>query len=142
MIERVVFDTSALVGAVLKVGSKPHRALILALASCLLLSSEQLIAELVAVLNRGYFERRLPRADRDQFVATFRENVEICKVDQSALMPLDPPCRDAKDNFVLALALSAQAYVIVSSDQDLFVLHPRRGIAILTPAQFLAELGS
>ena len=43
-------------------------------------------------------------------------------------------CRDAKDNKVLELALAAGAAVIVASDADLLVLHPFRGIAIVTPA--------
>jgi predicted nucleic acid-binding protein len=41
-------------------------------------------------------------------------------------------------NFFL-LALTAQADVIISSDQDLLALDPWRGIPILTPAQFLSQ---
>jgi hypothetical protein len=52
---------------------------------------------------------------------------------------LDPPCRDKKDNFILALALVAQADAIVRSDHDLLALHPWNGIPILTPAQFVAQ---
>ena len=37
----------------------------------------------------------------------------------------------------LALALAAEAEVIVSSDEDLLVLHPWRGISILNPAEFI-----
>ena len=47
-------------------------------------------------------------------------------------------CRDPKDNKFLELALSAKASAIVSSDSDLLVLHPYRGIPIVTPAHFLA----
>ena len=38
-------------------------------------------------------------------------------------------CRDAKDNKYLELALAAGADPIVSSDDDLLVLHPWRGCA-------------
>ncbi len=139
MIERVVFDTSTLIGAALEVGSKPHQALMLALDSCVLCGSEQLMAEVAEVLHRSYFERRLARPDRDAFIAMIRNNVETYWVDETAAVSLDPPCRDVSDNFILALALAAQADAIVSSDQDLLVLHPWRGIAILTPAQFLTQ---
>lgn len=50
-------------------------------------------------------------------------------------------CRDAKDNKILELALAADADMTVASDRDLLVLHPWRGIAILTPAEFVARFG-
>jgi len=46
-------------------------------------------------------------------------------------------CRDVADNKYLELALAAEAAAIVSGDQDLLVLHPWRGIAILRPAEYL-----
>jgi predicted nucleic acid-binding protein len=58
---------------------------------------------------------------------------------EAASAALDPPCRDASDNFILTLALACRADAIVSSDQDLLVLNPWNGIPILTPAQFLAQ---
>ena len=45
-------------------------------------------------------------------------------------------CRDATDNKYLALAVTARARTIVSSDQDLLVLHPWHGILILRPAEY------
>jgi putative PIN family toxin of toxin-antitoxin system len=142
VIERVVFDTSTLIGAALKVGSKPHQALMLALDCCEICGCEQMITELAEVLNRSYFERRLARPNRDAFIAMIRNNVETYWVDEKSAGPLDPPCRDVSDNFILALALAAQADAIVSSDHDLLDLHPWREIAILTPAQFLAQFVS
>jgi len=50
-------------------------------------------------------------------------------------------CHDAKDNKYLELALAAGASIIVSSDDDLLVLHPWRGVRILQPAEYL-ESGS
>ena len=46
-------------------------------------------------------------------------------------------CRDPADNKYLELALAAEAGAIVSGDQDLLVLHPWRGIAILRPTEYL-----
>ncbi len=48
-------------------------------------------------------------------------------------------CRDAKDNTYLELALAAGASVILSGDADLLVLHPWRGVRIVSPAAFLAD---
>ena len=49
-------------------------------------------------------------------------------------------CRDPKDDKYLELALAAGAEIIVSSDDDLLVLHPWRGVQILRPAEYLALL--
>ena len=48
--------------------------------------------------------------------------------------------RDPDDDAILACALEAQAQAVITGDRDLLVLHPFRGIAILTPAEFLARL--
>ncbi len=53
-----------------------------------------------------------------------------------------PACRDPKDNPFLALVLACSADVLVSSDADLLVLHPWRGVPILTPSAYLLSQGS
>ncbi len=55
------------------------------------------------------------------------------------LEAVDPPCRDSKDNQFLALALVSEADILVSSDEDLLVLHPWRGLAIMRPVEFLSR---
>ena len=40
---------------------------------------------------------------------------------------------------LLELAVDGRADVIVTGDKDLLVLHPFRGISILTPADYLAR---
>ena len=59
----------------------------------------------------------------------------------AGILEIESACRDPKDNhfLALALALAAEADVLVSSDEDLLVLHPWRGIPIITPAEFLAR---
>lgn len=47
-------------------------------------------------------------------------------------------CRDAKDNKYLELALAASARTVVSSDADLLVLHPWRGIRLLRSWEYWA----
>jgi hypothetical protein len=46
-------------------------------------------------------------------------------------------CRDPKDNKYLELSLAAGAETIVSSDDDLLVLDPWRGVRIMRPAEYL-----
>ena len=46
-------------------------------------------------------------------------------------------CRDMKDNKYLELALAAGASIIVSSDHDLLILDPWRGIRIVRPVDYV-----
>ena len=46
-------------------------------------------------------------------------------------------CRDPKDDKFLEVAVHGQADAIVTGDQDLLNLNPFRGIAILTPREYV-----
>jgi putative PIN family toxin of toxin-antitoxin system len=47
--------------------------------------------------------------------------------------------RDPRDDKFLEVAVHARADVIVTGDADLLALHPFRGIAILSPAEYLEQ---
>jgi predicted nucleic acid-binding protein len=51
-------------------------------------------------------------------------------------------CRDRNDDVFLAVCRAVKADVLVSSDQDLLIMNPWKGIQILTPAEFLAQVES
>jgi predicted nucleic acid-binding protein len=55
-----------------------------------------------------------------------------------AIVPVTD-CRDPKDDKYLELALAAGAETIVSSDEDLLV-HPWRGVRILRPVDYIAQI--
>ena len=137
MMARVVFDTSSLIGAAIKVGSKPNLALIHSLESCNVYASEELMAELHESLARERFNRYLSTIEKKKFLDFVRENFKIIPILDSDVAGVDPACRDPTDNYVLALAWIAKADILISSDHDLLALHPWCGIPILTPAQFL-----
>ena len=84
-------------------------------------------AEIAEVL-RPKFARAIPVTRREVFLRI-----------ESAIW-FDPEvrvadCRDPKDNKYLESALAAGADTIVSSDGDLLVLHPWRGVRISRPAE-------
>jgi uncharacterized protein len=137
-IRRVILDTSTLVSAALRIGSVPHQALLQALASCDVCASAETLDELEQVLDREKFDRYLDRELRRSFVALMRRHLHLFAVQDVDREAVEPPCRDPRDNQFLALALAAEADALVSSDEDLLVLNPWRGIAIVTPAEFLA----
>ncbi len=139
MIERVVFDTSSLIGAALRIGSTPWTALNLAFERCHVFVSSQTISELENVLERPRIARFVPEVGRKEFLAWYRKNSRLVEAPELRAVDVEPWCRDPKDDKFLAMCLAAHAVVLVSSDHDLLVLHPWRGIPIVTPAQFLTE---
>lgn len=139
MSRRLVFDTSTLVSAALRIGSLPHQALLEALATCDLCASVETLAELEQVLDREKFDPYLDRESRREFAALIRRNIHFFVVHGADMQAIEPPCRDPGDNKFLVLALAAEANTLVTSDEDLLVLHPWNGLAIVRPAEFLRE---
>ena len=129
----VVVDTSTLVSAVLKPLSVPARALDLVRIQGEIAVSQETLDELRSVLGRAYLDRYSSQYDRQRFLALYEETALVFEVAEDV-----DDCRDLKDNKFLSLALAAGATLIVSSDADLQVLHPYRGIAVLSPGQVLA----
>ena len=133
-----MIDTSTLVSAALRPGSIPDQVLTAALSPYELCASAETLDELARVLDRSKFDRYRDRESRREFVETIRDRAQCFEVEDAGPNSIDPPCRDISDNRILLLARAADAYLIVSSDSDLLVLHPWRGIPIVTPADFLA----
>lgn len=131
---RVVFDTNVIVSATMFPRSIPNRTMRTANSMGRLLASEETIEELRAVLTRRKFDRYLSAADRTRALDEFLATVEMVAVDESI-----HDCRDPKDNKFLELAVSGGATHLVTGDDDLLVLHPFRGVAIVTPQAFLDE---
>ncbi|MGA7521494.1 MAG: putative toxin-antitoxin system toxin component, PIN family [Acidobacteriaceae bacterium] len=142
MSRRVVLDTSALVSAALRPGSLPHQALLEAFRGWTICACAETLDELERVLDRSKFDRYLPRRLRREFVTLIRRSVQLVEVQDVHLCEAVPHCRDPLDDKFLALALGAEAEVLISSDKDLRILHPWNGIAILSPARFLERFHS
>ncbi len=130
-------DTSTLVGAALRVDSVPYQAFKLAISQGELCVSAATIGELEKVLRRPKFDRYLPSGVRKEFVELVRSVAHLVPVSAHDEAEAVPACRDSKDNLFLALVVACDADVLVSSDADLLVLHPWRGVPIFSPADFL-----
>ena len=128
-VKRIVLDTSTLISAALRPQSLPRQALVKALTSGVICVSPATLAELEHVLMRDKFDRYLDR---------HRKHGELFAVPEDEVNSLNPACRDPHDNKFLALALSCEADVLITSDDDLLVLHPYHGIPVQTPKDFLS----
>lgn len=129
---RVVVDTGVLISAAIRPQSIPALALEKALLLFEVCASRSTLAELQRVLMAERFERYRHLASREQFLEGFVQRARRFEVSITVT-----DCRDPGDNQFLELAETAEAELIVSSDADLQVLHPWRGIPILPPSAFL-----
>ncbi len=132
--ERFVPDTNVVVSAVLLPRSVPRQAFDLACIQGLVLVSDSMLDELNDVLRRSRFERYVSEEERLQFLATFIRDATIVEVTE-----VITDCRDPKDNKFLEVAVSGKATHVISSDADLLVLHPFRGISVVTPQTFVSR---
>lgn len=137
---RVVLDTNTLVSALLSPNGPPRLLLDDARAQVFeLCTSPVLMAELLDVMSREKFARRLAAAGLTPLGIVS----EIRRL-ASMATPVDVPrvvAGDADDDHVLACAVAARADLIVSGDRHLLGLGGHyRGIAIVTPAQAAQQI--
>lgn len=88
--------------------------------------------ELEATLHRPKFDSYLRDEDREGFIGWMYGLTTIIPVTETIRA-----CRDPKDDMFLEVAISGRADALLSSDRDLLVLNPFRGLSILPPATFL-----
>jgi uncharacterized protein len=129
----IIFDASALVSAALKADSVPERALLRAEEADVFALSAAVDAEIAEVLDRPKFAGAIALTRRQRVLEIVRRAAVWF---EPAVRVTD--CRDPKDDKYLELALAAGAEILVSSDDDLLVLDPWRGVRILRPAAYLA----
>lgn len=131
---RVVFDTSAIVSAVLRPGSVPSRAFLLAQRKMEILVSNATLDELATVLLRPKFDQYINRKDIAKLLHDLARGAELVSVTASL-----QACRDPRDDKFLELAISGEADTLVTGDNDLLDLDPFRGVRIVTPRDFLDQ---
>jgi hypothetical protein len=128
----VVFDASSIVGAALRQDSIPERALLFARRHDTICLSAAVQTEILDVLHRPKFRKYISEVTRERIFDILGAGARMFEPAERVT-----DCRDAKDNKYLELALAAGAFIIVSSDDDLLVLDPWRGIRILRPVDYV-----
>lgn len=128
---RLVVDTNLWVSYLLKPNSLIAPQLDTIQLEETLLYSRATLEELSEVLSRPKFAKYVDREDVHAFMMAFIETGENVTVTREM-----KACRNPKDDKFLELAVSGQADVIVTDDDDLLALHPFEGIPILRMCGF------
>lgn len=131
----VVFDTNTLISAAIFPASVPGKCLFDFILLIKIINSTPAIEELDEVIYRKKFDKYLSNEEKDRVLSSFRRMSNV--VNTTSIIA---DCRDPKDNKFLELAIDGNADYIITGDPDLLILHPYRGISIVTPAQFLSIL--
>jgi hypothetical protein len=129
---RVVFDTNDVISAMLLPLSIPRRALDRAMREGRPLISAATTTELDEVIHLPKFDKYLSEEERIEFLTTLVHEAELVNIVETVT-----DCRDPRDNKILELAVSGRATHTVTGDSDLLVLHPFRGIIVVSPSAFL-----
>lgn len=135
---RTVVDTNILIRALLKPeGTVAPLLARLRTKDYTILYSSELLEEIEVVLSRPRF--RLRYGIREEEIRALLELIILLGEKVTPVERIDA-CRDPKDNKLLEAAVEGGAEAIVTGDDDLFVLHPFRGISMLSPSAFLKRL--
>ena len=132
--ERVAVDTNVLISGLFSTTSTPARAVEKAVTTAQLVATTATLRELIEKLHSPKFDRYVRRERRDALLERVASLVEIIEV----LQPIRAS-RDPNDDKFLDAAVNGRADVIVTGDRDLLDLSPFRGIAIVTPAEYLTR---
>jgi putative PIN family toxin of toxin-antitoxin system len=130
----VVFDTNLLLRAAINRRSLPAKLFFDLRSRYRLAVSTDTLNELHDVLNRPPLRQKF-RTLTDEAV----EQIDNALSDALHITVAETPLvsRDPKDDKFLALALESGATYLISEDKDLLVLHPYKGISILSALDFL-----
>jgi putative PIN family toxin of toxin-antitoxin system len=131
---RLVVDTNVFVSAIILPLSVPRRAVDQALGRGVVLFSEAAMNELADVLLRKKLDHYVSREGRQRFLRELASAAEFVSI-----VRIVRQCRDPKDDKFLEVALNGRADVIITGDADLLRMHPWRGVAILSPGNYLKQ---
>src|SRR5262245_33590695 len=105
--------------------------------SVILLFSQELLDEFIEVANRPKFKRYFTLPVMEDLLRQICSHAEFVSVKSAISLS-----RDAKDNFLLSLAVDSKANYLITGDQDLLVLKKIGRTKIVTLSEFLKDRNS
>nr|WP_276899163.1 putative toxin-antitoxin system toxin component, PIN family [Pedobacter kyonggii] len=100
----------------------------------ILIFSQELLEEFLEVVKRPKFRRYFAQTDIEDLLETIDEYGEFIVVKSKIEI-----CRDAKDNFLLSLAVDGKADFLLTGDQDLLMIEKIGKTNIKTISSFFED---
>ncbi|MEO8172342.1 MAG: putative toxin-antitoxin system toxin component, PIN family [Sediminibacterium sp.] len=101
----------------------------------ILLFSEQLLKELIAVARRPKFRKYFSNDDLANLLTIIHERAEFISITSAIQI-----CRDPKDDFLLSLSIDGNANILITGDKDLLEIGKFGKTRIITISTFLATI--
>ena len=133
--QRIVIDTNCFVSRLLTPKSITSQAVRYAFDFHHILVSADTLTEFKIVLSRKKFNNYVSLEERQKFILYLKNLAEIVDIVNHVQV-----CRDSKDDKFLSLAVTGNANIIITGDEDLLVLKCYQNIPILSPKDFLAQV--
>lgn len=129
---KVIIDTNLWVSFLIRPTNFPVLLEAIATESIQILYSQELLDELIEVSSRPKLQKLIAPEVLNEVVSFLLEKGKV-----KALPKKRPQiCRDPKDNYLLALAITSRADYLISGDNDLLILKRVRKTLILSYAAF------
>jgi putative PIN family toxin of toxin-antitoxin system len=130
---RIILDTNLWISFLITKDFSKLNEIIFSKKSILIFSQE-LLEEFLEVVKRPKFRRYFTQSDIEELLETIDEYGEFIIVKSKIEI-----CRDAKDNFLLSLAVDGKADFLLTGDQDLLMIEKIGKTNIKTISSFFED---
>jgi putative PIN family toxin of toxin-antitoxin system len=132
-VNRIIIDTNLWISFLITNDYTKLDEIVLS-GNAILVFSQELLDEFLAVAKRPKFRRFFTLSDIEDLLETISDYADLVKVKTKV-----EACRDRKDNFLLALAIDGNADFLLTGDNDLLELTTIGETAIITISDFLQD---
>ncbi|MBD2571104.1 putative toxin-antitoxin system toxin component, PIN family [Anabaena lutea] len=130
----MIIDTNLWISFLISKELKDLKNLLVA-EKILVVISEQILEEITLVTQRSKLQKYFPSNKVDELIQLLRTICVFINITSEVFI-----CRDAKDNYLLALAKDSDANFLVTGDQDLLVMTKFENTEIVTYQELLHKL--
>jgi len=102
----------------------------------IVVTSDHIVREVQHALTKPYFQDRISAADQRMFIELIEDRAELVEITDE----VRDVATHSEDDVVLSTAVSAQVRHLVTGDTGLLSVGRYRGVSVLSPAAFLAQL--
>lgn len=131
---RLIIDTNLWISFIISNKHNLFDSLLFAENARLLFSTE-LINEIEQTITKPKLRKYFSTMPLEEMLSTFEPFIDLVEVKSNIII-----CRDAKDNFLLALAKDGKADYLLTGDKDLLELEKFGKTKIVTITHFLIEI--